>query len=124
MDALHLRVQLGEVLAVPERLEQVALGTFLTMSHQLEDAVAFEQRFDLGQALLEAFLRARRAHDLLRDLSLTRQFAKGWGTGPPSEPGIVAARPGERMVVFTTWDGASPFRFATAGSRGARLAVL
>jgi hypothetical protein len=54
----ELLPELGEVLAMLEGLEQVALPPFLGMGQGLEDAMAVEEGADLPKALGDAFRRA------------------------------------------------------------------
>ena len=55
-------VQLDEVLTMLEALEQVALGTLLSMCQRLEDAMPLEQARDVVEALLKTGLRPCGCH--------------------------------------------------------------
>jgi hypothetical protein len=53
----------GQVLAMLQVLEQVALRPLLTMRERLEDAVLFEQPRDLAQAFIQTSFGALGIHD-------------------------------------------------------------
>jgi hypothetical protein len=55
-------LELDEVLPMLEALEQVALGTFLSVCQVFEDAVFFEKTSDLVQTLLKPLVGTDAGH--------------------------------------------------------------
>jgi hypothetical protein len=64
MERLDLHLQLRQVLAMLQVLEQVSLRTLLAMRERLEDAVLFEQPRDLAQAFIQTSFGAQGIHDI------------------------------------------------------------